>query len=530
MFRIIREAAFPLLAVLAALMLGSCSDSASSGGQSAGSNQLLTGHSSQDQPTGDKFQDVGTNPFVLTAADPFSTFAADVDTASYEIFRRNLLDGVLPPQASVRLEEYVNYFRYGDPVPAADAPDPITLTAEAAPNPWQPGTLLLRVALRGRDARPEELHRAANLVFLVDVSGSMMASDKLPLVQKVLTETLEVLRPTDRVAIVTYAGSVGVRLASTPVSDKGKIKDAIAGLEAGGSTAGAAGLDLAYAQAQANFLQGGINHVLLCTDGDFNVGTSSTKELVETIVAKRKTGITLTVLGFGLGNLNDAMMEAVSDAGNGVYGFIGDTAHATEYVHERLLSTVVRIAADVKIQIAFNPSKVQAYRLLGYENRMLQDSQFVIPSVDAGDMGVGHAVTALYELVPAGAAIPAPAGAPAVEATGSSEASANEATGDTLCLVKVKYKPPGSAEQDPSKQVARAFTQDQTREWAKASSDLRWAASVATVAEVLHGSPFRTPADLTVAGDAVATSAGDDPARLEFVKLLAKARALLAPK
>ncbi len=270
---------------------------------------------------GDKYVAVGTNPFVTTSHDPLSTFAVDVDTASYDIFRRDVNLGTLPQPASVRLEEYVNDFPYDYPAPAAADSNPFTISLGAAAGMFDRGTALLRVGIQAFDPPPAQ-KRPANLVFLVDVSGSMQSEDKLPLVQRLLRDTLEILAPTDQVSIVTYAGDTRVRLGPTPVSDSARITDVIDGLSAGGSTYGAGGLTLAYEQARAAFIDGGINHIVLCTDGDFNVGPSSTTELLAIVKQQRDSGVTLTALGFGIGNLNDQMMEAISDAGNGIYGMI----------------------------------------------------------------------------------------------------------------------------------------------------------------------------------------------------------------
>ena len=337
---------------------------------------------------------VGTNPFTVTAFDPLSTFAADVDTASYDIFRRILAEGALPSADWVRLEEFVNYFEYGYPAPAHDAEVPFSISLAAAPNLLDRDTVVLHVGIQGKAAPPFE-KRPANLVFLVDVSGSMGGADKLPLVRELLRLTLDELDPTDTISIVTYASDTGVRLSPTPVSDRATIEDVIYDLTAGGSTAGGAGINLAYEQAEAAFLEGGINHVLLCTDGDFNVGISNTADLVALIEEKRETGITFTALGFGLDNLNDGMMEAITNAGNGVYGVITDSDQAARYVHERLLQGMTYIAKDMKLQIEFNPNEVYAYRLLGYENRAIADELFRDDTVDAGEVGAGHRVTAL---------------------------------------------------------------------------------------------------------------------------------------
>jgi len=493
-------------------------------GEAAGPGNRPPGDDDND---GDRYEDVGTNPFVMAGHDPLSTFAVDVDTASYDIFRRDVLNGRLPVPASVRLEEYVNAFPYDYPAPAHDAAEPFAIHLEVAPSPLEAGRTVLSVGIQGRDAPPKQV-LPANLVFLIDVSGSMRSAAKLPLVKRVLTETLEVLQPADRVAIVTYASGTGVRLESTPVSDRQTIVAAIEGLSAGGSTSGAAGLSLAYEQAEDNFVLGGINHIVLCTDGDFNVGPSSTAELVELIEEKRRTGITLTVLGFGSGNLNDAMMEAVSNKGNGVYGVIANEDHAVQYVHERMLSTLTFIAKDVKIQVEFNPEQVLAYRLLGYENRAIADHDFRNDLVDAGEIGAGHTVTALYELVLDGGEVPSPEGAPEAE-DGEEFAGEDEVAAGDLVLVKVRYKRPDAGEEDEAFEVNQTLQPAhlKARIW-DAGTDHQWAVSIAALAEILKGSPFADPGRLAAIEEVLLSSAGeDDTARKELLELFALAKALL---
>ena len=476
---------------------------------------------------GDTYIPVGTNPFTLTSYDPLSTFAADVDTASYDIFRRDLAAGILPQSDSVRLEEYVNYFSYAYPAPAYDAEIPFTISLAAAPNVLDRDTVMLRIGIQGKAAPPFE-KRPANLVFLVDVSGSMSSAAKLPLVQQVLLLTLDELDPTDTVSIVTYASGTGVRLPPTPVSDRATIEQVINGLSAGGSTAGAAGIDLAYEQAEAAFLENGINHVLLCTDGDFNVGTSDTDALVDLIEQKRETGITLTVLGFGSGNLNDGMMEAITNAGNGVYGVITDSDQAARYVHERLLQGMTYIAKDMKLQIEFNPNEVYAYRLLGYENRAIADQLFRDDTVDAGEVGAGHRVTALYELVLPGGEIPLPEGAPAPK-DGEPYSGAVEVSADDLVLVKVRYKHLEDTADDPAFEVATSLAPaDVAESYTALDGDFQWALAVASFAEILKHSPYADPNSLDLMGQIVSSpNHAADADRAEFAALFSTARTLL---
>ena len=476
---------------------------------------------------GDTYIPVGTNPFTLASFDPLSTFAADVDTASYDIFRRDLAAGALPQPASVRLEEYVNYFDYDYPTPAYDAEVPFSISLAAAPNILDRDTVMLRIGIQGKAAPPFE-KRPANLVFLVDVSGSMSSEAKLPLVQQVLLLTLDELDPTDTVSIVTYASGTGVRLPPTPVSERSTIEQVINGLSAGGSTAGAAGIDLAYEQAEAAFLEDGINHVLLCTDGDFNVGTSSTDELVALIEEKRETGITLTVLGFGSGNLNDGMMESITNAGNGVYGVITDSDQATRYVQERLLQSMTYIAKDMKLQVEFNQNEVYAYRLLGYENRAIADELFRDDTVDAGEVGAGHRVTALYELVLPGEEIPLPEGAP-VPKDGEPYSGDVEVNADDMVLVKVRYKHLDATEDDPANEVATSLAPtDVADSYTALDGDFQWALAVASFAEILKESPYADPTELDLMNQIVSGAEhAADADRTEFATLFGTARTLL---
>jgi Ca-activated chloride channel family protein len=507
----------------------------STGGSTGGSDggyYMIPEEPDPDEPenTGDKYDAPFTNPYVMTESNPLSSFAADVDTASYDIFRRDILKGVLPIAAGVRLEEYVNFFPYDYEAPGNEAEHPFSLYLDASPNPYTDGTTLFRVGIKGKMAPPEKAGMSANLVFLIDVSGSMSSAAKLPLVKTVLNETLEILKPSDTVAIVTYASGTKVRLESTPVSEKATIKKAINSLQAGGSTNGAGGIQLAYEQAQKAFVEGGINHVILCTDGDFNVGVSGTAALVDLIKEKRKTGITFTVLGFGWGNLNDAMMEATSNAGNGVYGVISDEDQAITYVNKRLLSNIYFIAKDVKIQVEFNPNQVLAYRLLGYENRALTKEEFLDHKTDAGEIGSEHTVTALYELVMTGGEIPSPEGAPSID-DGEPYDGKLSFTEDLLCTVRIRYKEVDAVEADPSFELTQHYAGSELPDtFGEAANDLRWAASIAAFAEILSGSPFGAKSNLALIEAVIQETAGDDPDRSEFVGLMNSARQKLEAK
>jgi Ca-activated chloride channel family protein len=370
---------------------------------------------------------------------PVSTFSVDVDTGSYANVRRMLTAGQMPPQAAVRTEEMLNYFRYDYPAPG-DRATPFTVNADMSTTPWNGETRLLRVGLRGYDL-PRAERPPANLVFLVDVSGSMAQTDKLPLVQCSLDLLARRLTPKDRVSIVVYAGAAGQVLA--PTSDKARVIDAISRLQAGGSTAGAEGIQLAYRIARENRIEGGINRVLLATDGDFNVGVTDTAALIDLVEREREAGVTLTTLGYGAGNYNEAMMEQVADHGNGNYSYIDSAREAQKVLDDELASTLFTIASDVKIQVEFNPAVVSEYRLIGYENRALREQDFDNDKVDAGDIGAGHQVTALYEIVPAGGKGWLP---DRRYAANRREGTARAAGSGELAWLKLRYKLPGETE------------------------------------------------------------------------------------
>ena len=350
--------------------------------------------------------------FHRVSASPRSTFSTDVDTASYTNVRRMLREGRLPPEGAVRIEEFVNYFRFDYAEPAGDAP--VAISTEVGPCPWNEDHLLALVGVRAADvadrgsdrAGERDAVRGRNLVFLVDVSGSMASDDKLPLVRRSLHLLTDRLGPADRIAMVVYAGSSGLALPTTSGEDKAAIHAAIDRLESGGSTNGGEGIKLAYRLAREQFVRGGVNRVILATDGDFNVGVTSEDQLVRLIERERKSGVFLTVLGVGGGNLQDSTMEALADKGNGHYAYLDSLDEARKVLVREMDATLVTVAKDVKLQIEFNPRQVAAYRLIGYENRRLEDEDFNDDTKDAGEMGAGHTVTALYEIVPAGRRVP----------------------------------------------------------------------------------------------------------------------------
>lgn len=467
---------------------------------------------------------LATNPFVRTAHDPLSTFAADVDTASYDLYRTYVENGALPPASQVRLEEFVNSFAYDYPGPDAEADEPFAIHLEAAPNLVGRDTTILRVGIQGKVVPPSE-KKPANIVFLADVSGSMEAS--LPLAQVVMQKTVELLDPTDSIALVTYAGNFATPLPATPVSETTKVEAAITALVSGGGTNGEGGIQAAYAQAESAFIEGGINHIVILTDGDFNIGISNTNELEKLIVEKRKSGITLTILGFGYGNTNDELMSRLSRSGNGIYGYIGDRDDASKYVDERMLQTLQHIAKDMKLQVEFNPAQVYAYRLLGYEDRAIADEDFRDDVVDAGEIGSGHRVTALYELVFNKSQLPSKSGAPDVDDGPVFDGTAEVAAED-LVLVKVRYKQPGASEADPAREVSASLDPGSVfGALGSATSDLQWAIAVASFAEVLKGSPYADANRLEAMRLIIDAQKARDADRAEFATLFAQAVALL---
>jgi len=426
-------------------------------------------------PGREKYDGKDVSPVKLTSAEPVSTFSVDVDTGAYANARRFLTQGMMPPKDAVRTEELINYFRY-DYARPKDRSQPFTVTTDVAKSPWNPGTYLMRIGLRGYDIDSDE-RPPANLVFLMDVSGSMNSPDKLPLVKTALAGLAGELSPQDRVAIVVYAGAAGLVL--EPTNDTAKIRRALDSLSAGGSTAGGAGIELAYRIAEDNFIKGGVNRVILATDGDFNVGVSDTKALIELIEKKRDSGITLTTLGFGQGNYNEAMMEQVANKGNGNYAYIDSALEAKKVLGEEMSSTLFTIAKDVKIQVEFNPAVIAQYRLVGYENRALREEDFDNDRVDAGDIGAGHQVTAIYEVVPVGTkgwiAPRRYKDKPDTAATAKLAEAAN---------VKLRYKLPDG---DTSKLIEQVVASSAFQSAGAPKGDFAFAAAVAAYGQVLRG-------------------------------------------
>jgi Ca-activated chloride channel family protein len=429
----------------------------------------------------ENYQAPEQSPVRLVSEQPVSTFSIDVDTGSYSNTRRILGEGRLPPADAVRVEEFINYFDYGDAPPRA-LETPFAVYTELAPTPWNAKTKLLRIGLKGY--QPAGPLPASNLVFLVDVSGSMNEPDKLPLVKSSLKLLARQLTARDRISLVTYASGTQVVLEPTPGDETAAIEQAIDRLQAGGGTAGAAGIQLAYQQAEKAYIKGGNNRVLLATDGDFNVGITRFESLIDLIKDKRKTGIALTTLGYGGGNYNDHLMEQAADAGDGNHAYIDSLQEAQKVLVAQRASTLLTIARDVKIQVEFNPMQVSEYRLIGYENRALKREDFSNDAVDAGDIGAGHSVTALYELALVGE------GGERNEPLryGGTPASALTAKNAELAFVRLRYKQP---DQDQSRLIEQAVRRaDAHQRFAEASAALRLSAAVAAFGQQLRGGTY----------------------------------------
>ena len=448
----------------------------------------------------------------LTRAEPVSTFSVDVDTGAYANARRFLSQGQMPPRDAVRTEEMINYFRYNYPAPDSRKA-PFSITTDVAVTPWNPDTRLMRIGLRGYDL-PRQSRPPANLVFLMDVSGSMNSPDKLPLVKTALAGLAGELGRQDKVSIVVYAGAAGLVL--EPTNDPRKIREALERLQAGGSTAGSAGLQLAYNIARDNFIEGGVNRILIATDGDFNVGVSNTDALIEMVEKQRDGGITLTTLGFGTGNYNEAMMEQIADHGNGNYAYIDSALEARKVLGEQMAATLFTIAKDVKIQVEFNPAQVSQYRLLGYENRALREEDFDNDKVDAGDIGAGHQVTAIYEIVPAGTK-----GWIAPRRYEQGGESFTSGRSGELAHVKLRYKlPNGNTSRLIERTVAGQAMQTSTRP----TGDFAFAAAVAAYGQSLRGDEMMK--DFSYADVAALARGQNDFWRQEFLRLVGVAGSL----
>ncbi|MCC9641214.1 von Willebrand factor type A domain-containing protein [Rhodopirellula sp. JC740] len=506
---------------------------------------IADGEGSGPGSSGDKFDPITENEFRRVTEHPLSTFSIDVDTASYAKVRSYLQRGQLPRPDSVRIEELINYFDYQYTPPTAEDSAPFSSAMAVASCPWNEDNRLVRVGIQAKDIDRKERPRC-NLVFLIDTSGSMKRPNKLPLVIEGMKLLLDQLKKNDRVAIVVYAGSSGLVLDSTPVKQKKKIVRALSALSAGGSTNGGAGLQLAYQTARENFIEDGVNRVILCSDGDFNVGVTGTDQLVAEATRQSKSGTELTVLGFGMGNHNDAMMERISNSGAGNYAFVDTIAEANKVLADQVAGTLFTVAKDVKIQIEFNPAVVSAYRLIGYENRILAKEDFNDDTKDAGEIGAGHRVTALYEIAPSGK-LPssiAPdvdplkyqpaenAGAAEEPATdkdageeGASEQETDDAATKEILTLKIRHKPPQS---DVSEKLTFPLV-NESQPFAEADRDFQFAAAVAGFGMQLRNSSHAGSwtMDDVISTAALAKGSDEHGLRAEFLELAETAKRLI---
>ena len=484
----------------------------------------LPGRYRQDFDTA-TYDHVTENPFLPAASNPLSTFSIDVDTASYSNVRRFINSGSLPPKGAVRVEEMINYFSYDYRQPEGDKPFSIDLDATSCP--WDESHRLLRIGLKGREVANEN-RPASNLVFLLDVSGSMVPAERLPLVKQAMRLLVEKLTEKDRVAIVIYAGGSGLALPATTGDRKETILAALEELQAGGSTNGAEGIELAYQIAADNFIKGGVNRVILATDGDFNIGVTNQSDLVRLIEEKAKSGVFLSVLGVGTDNLKDSTMQKLADKGNGNYAYLDSIDEARKVLVQQINGTLVAIAKDVKIQVEFNPTRVASYRLIGYEKRMLRKEDFNNDKVDAGEIGAGHTVTALYEIVPAGTGAVDPAGRiPEVDPLkyqSPATAPADSNSSQEMVTVKLRYKKPDG---DTSQLLTQSFV-DNGSKFANAAPDLKFAAAVAEFGMVLRDSQYKGKGTLGAVIEWAQEGKGRDAAgyRGGFIEMARKAQTL----
>ncbi|GAB5527214.1 MAG: VWA domain-containing protein [Roseivirga sp.] len=473
-----------------------------------------------DDYNNESYAEISENGFHAPWKNPFSTFSIDVDAASYSNMRRFINRGQLPPKDAVKIEELINYFGYDYESPSGK--HPFAVNHEVSVAPWNPKHQLVHIGLQGEKIETDNLP-AANLVFLLDVSGSMNAPDKLPLLKKSLKLLVNEMRPEDKVAIVVYAGAAGEVLPSTSGKEKDKILSALDKLSAGGSTAGGAGIKLAYKIAKQNFIKDGNNRIILATDGDFNVGASSDKAMEDLIEEKRDEGVFLTVLGFGTGNYKDSKMEILADKGNGNHAYIDNILEAKKVLVNEFGGTLFTIAKDVKIQVEFNPATVQAYRLIGYENRKLNDEDFNNDKKDAGELGAGHTVTALYEIIPVGVKNDfKPLDDLKYQKTEPRKVSGN--TTD-LMTVKLRYKKPDGDKSILLEQVVKKETVSLTR----SSQNLKWSAAVAGFGMLLRDSDFKGELKYrdVIALARSAKGADDQGYRSELIKLMETAELLV---
>ena len=485
------------------------------------SGEVETFETAVISPSLDDFAEIRPNTFIRVVDHPLSTFSIDVDTASYAVVRKFLAEGRLPPPDAVRIEELVNYFNYQYPGPIDQTP--FAAHMEAAPAPWQTNHYLIRVALKGREI-PAAERPALNLTYLIDVSGSMNDANRLPLVKRALQALVKQLDERDRVAIVVYAGAAGLVLPPTSGQEPQRILSALEQLQAGGSTAGGAGIQLAYDTARKMYLSNAVNRVILCTDGDFNVGLTQRGDLERLIEQEATSGVFLTVLGFGMGNYKDATLELLSNKGNGNYGYIDDFSEARKLLVDQIFGTLITIAKDVKIQVEFNPLRVAAYKLIGYENRVLAKEDFNNDKMDAGEIGAGHTVTALYEIIPAGQPVPE---VPAVDAlkyqAGAASENSAHMSGEIMTL-KLRYKEPDGM---TSRKLEFPLAADVLNRM-DPSEDFRFASAVAGFGMLLRSGKSLNGFAMSDVLRMAETATGADPGgyRAEFIRLIRNASAL----
>lgn len=472
-----------------------------------------------DGMNAEEYKEIAENNFKTVSESPLSTFSIDVDAASYSNMRRYINKGELPPADAIRTEELINYFSYDYPQPTGN--DPVKITTEVGACPWNVKHQLVRIGLKAKEIPTDKLP-VSNLVFLIDVSGSMYGPQRLGLVQSSLKLLVNNLRDEDRVAIVVYSGSAGEKLPSTSGSDKQKIREAIDELTAGGSTAGGAGIKLAYKIAKQNFVKGGNNRIILCTDGDFNVGVSSDEGLEKLIEQERKSGVFLTVLGYGMGNYKDSKMQVLAEKGNGNHAYIDNLQEANRVLVNEFGATMHTVAKDVKLQIEFNPSQVQAYRLIGYESRLLKDKDFNNDAKDAGEMGAGHTITAFYEVVPAGIKSDFTGKVDDLKYQKTKPTPAVTNNSKELLTVKLRYKAPDG---NTSKKIEQPLIDDKKE---KVSSDFRFASAVAMFGQLLRDSDFKGNATYDKVISLAKTSLDNDEKgyRREFIRLAETAEGL----
>lgn len=471
------------------------------------------------QSNTEEYDIIKENSFLSATQKPLSTFSIDVDAAAYSNLRRFINNNRLPPKDAIRVEEMINYFDYDYPAPTTQ--HPFTVVSEIADCPWAPTHKLLHIGMQAKQIPASNLP-PSNLVFLIDVSGSMSAQNKLPLLKSAFKLLVDQLRPNDKVAIVVYAGAAGLVLPPTSGSDKQKIKDAFEKLQAGGSTAGGAGIKLAYKTAAENFVQQGNNRIILATDGDFNVGASSDADMVRMIEKERESGVFLTVLGFGMGNYKDSKMQQLANKGNGNHAYIDNIDEAKKVLVNEFGATMYAVAKDVKFQLEFNPAKVQGYRLIGYENRLLNNEDFNDDKKDAGELGAGHTVTALYEIIPAGIETDWLTKVDSLKYQDQKSVATQHA--EELCQVKLRYKRP---EGKKSQLIEQAVTA-QASPLSASSDNFRWSAAVASFGMLLRDSAFKGNTNFEQIKYLAKSAKGKDMNgyRQEFIQLVEKAQSL----